>query len=539
MILRRCVLLLLPLLLLLASGLGLGCFSETNDDLTMVSLLRGLSAAAPVADLHLYFHGYAAVWSRLYTSFPAVPWYALTLYGLLYTATVLVFCVLEKLLRGNVPVWQQLALGLLFFAVAWLEHGFWFNYVRVPLLLAGTGVLFAAQRAPARWALLVGVVAFSLAWLIRPSVAGLGLLAAAPGAWWLGGRRALPILGSGLGLAIVGAVVLQLTWGPMASTYRRLDVLKSNLNDYQHYHPTPRTAPDSLALAEARHWMLADSTLINEAMFQRVMPLRLPVFLAETAPAKLLAVLQQLARDYFPLLLALAVVAYQVARVRPRQQWVFWLVQLGFVGLLLSLGVGLKLPPRLALPLLDVWLLAGLAFLARLPAPALGHSIKLLLIVLALAAVPYALKTAHRREVLVQEQHANNSKRQLIISHSGTAKVVVTDALEETYKSVSSFSDPVFPKSVRLLSLMGWPTLDPSQGRWRQQLTGTRDFTEAMRRLATRPDVAWVLTPEGARLLNRHFSLRRQQGEQAVCWQPSEGAIQASQPFQLYVAEVN
>lgn len=295
---------LLPLLLLLSAALGLGCYFETNDDLTIVSLLRGVSAAVPVTDLHLYFHGYAAAWAALYGWAPAVPWYAISLYALLYAATVLVFAVLEKALRGR---WSGGALTLLlvlFFGVAWLEHGFWFNYVRVPLLLAGAGVLFAAQGAPGRRALAVGLVAFGLAWLIRPSAAVLGAAVAAPGAWWLAGRRAGWVLGGAVAWSVVGAVWLHLSWSPEAATFRRLDLLKSNLLDFQLTSPAPNlSAADGLSVAAAQHWMLADSARINEAFFARAAPWQLAYFGQHTAPTKLRTALVQLARDYFPLLL--------------------------------------------------------------------------------------------------------------------------------------------------------------------------------------------------------------------------------------------
>ncbi|NVO85153.1 hypothetical protein, partial [Hymenobacter terrestris] len=247
----RILLLLLPLLLLLASGVLLGTYFETNDDLTIVGLLRGQSVAAPVADLYLYFHGYAILWSRLYAALPLVPWYGLTLYALLYAATVLGAAVLWPLLRPHGRPALVLAALVLLWLVAWLEHGFWFNYVRVPVLLAGTGVLFAAQRAPSRRALVIGLLAFGLSWMIRPSAALLGVAAALPGVWWLAGRRAAPLL-LGLGvLAVGGALWINFTWSPAAATFRRLDVLKSNLNDFDLTAPpdSPLTPPDSLALA--------------------------------------------------------------------------------------------------------------------------------------------------------------------------------------------------------------------------------------------------------------------------------------------------
>ncbi|UOQ76979.1 hypothetical protein MUN84_21295 [Hymenobacter sp. 5516J-16] len=115
MMLRRLYVLGLPLLLMFLSGVVLGCYFETNDDLTIIALLRGTTAAAPVTDLHLYFHGYAALWSRLYAAAPYQPWYAYTLYGLLYLAAVLMVAVLRRLLQAHTERWW----GLVFIVLIW------------------------------------------------------------------------------------------------------------------------------------------------------------------------------------------------------------------------------------------------------------------------------------------------------------------------------------------------------------------------------------------------------------------------------------
>ncbi|MET4106211.1 hypothetical protein [Hymenobacter sp. UYP22] len=526
---RRLLLLLLPLLLLLLSGAGLGCYFETNDDLTIVALLRGETAATPVTDLYLYFHGFAWAWSQLYAAHPAVPWYGLTLYGLLYVATVLICAVLWRVLRPHADPRAALAVLVLFWSVAWLEHSLWFNYMRVPLLLAGAGVLFAAQRAPVRWALAVGMLAFGISWLIRPSAAILGAAAAAPGAWWLGGRRSLPVLAGAMAWAVMGALWLNLTWSPAAATFRRLDVLKSNLNDFQLNAPPvlPLSPSDSLGLAAARNWMLADSTLVNEPMFARAAPFRLEYFLTKTAPVKLLMLFRQLPRDYFPLLLIVAVTG-ALLWGQPRSRW-FWLVQIGYVGLLLGLGIVLKLPPRLALPLLDFWVIGNLIFvLGRQSLP--RRAVPVLVAVLALASVPYGYKIWHRSQVLAQEEQRNYQRRKNLYKLAGRADVVVSDLWEETYKSQSPLTEGHPPgiyasrivKPRKYLSLLGWQTLHPSQPALRQQLTGSRNFTAALRRLGRLPNVAWLLSPEGAALLNRHLALRRQPGQPLMQLVPAQ-----------------
>jgi hypothetical protein len=497
---------LLPALLLLAAGWGLGCYFETNDDPAIILMLRGTTAAAPVSNLHLYFHGFSSLLATLYHTWPALPWYALVLYGLLYVATVLVFSVLDGLLLGRVPAGWITALLVLFFLTAWLEHGLWFNYVRVPLLLAGAGVLFAAQRPHSRRALLLGILVFGVSWLIRPSIAVLGLLLAVPGACWLSGRRAAPILLAAALWAGIGAAVLAAGRTPQAAALRTIDVPKAYLNDYQLLRPIPRTATDTLGLQSVRAWMMADSTLITNALFQRSTRFDPDYFLHHTAPAKLQVLLNLVLRDYFPLLLLQAVLWGWVAvsTAMPGRRW-FWLMQLGYAGVILALGVVLKLPPRLGLPVFDFWALSSLLYILRAGSPAPDRRLATILAVLVVAAVPYGYKTLHRRTVLQVERQRNQQLRQHLTAKLPPKALLVTDVVSATYKSANPFRNPD-PHPAKMLTLTGWTTADPSQAAWRQQLTGTRSFVGAMQRLAQHgPTVRWLLTPGVAALLNRQL----------------------------------
>ncbi|GAA3997743.1 hypothetical protein GCM10022408_05610 [Hymenobacter fastidiosus] len=509
----------MPAGLLLLAGFGLGCYYETNDDVVITLLLRGVTAAAPVTDLHLYFHGLAALLATLYTHFPALPWYGLLLYGLLYAAAVLSFAVLDRLLRERLTGGVLVGALVLFYGVAWLEHGLWFNYVRVPILLAGGGLLFAAQRAERQWALLVGLLALVLAWLIRPSAALLGLLAAAPGALWLAKRRGVVLL-LAVGLFLGGAqLLLTLTRSPAAATYRRLDVLKSNLNDFYLSRPRPQTAPDRLGLQAVAHWALGDSALVNAALFQRATRFEAGVFAREQAPAKLTALLSQLARDYFPLLLLQLACCLTIFRNPHRYagRRTFGLVQAGFLLLIFGLGLGLKLPPRIGLPLVGLWVLTNLTYVlrgVRQPLRLTPFSVAAVLLVGGL----YGYKTGHRVLVLRREQ-AQNTAWLRELRQVATQPLWVAAGLESTFKSWSPFAEPAFaPHSV--LSLTGWYTLDPSQPGLRQRLTGTRDLPVALRRLAGRADVSWLLTPEVASWLRTYLAVSRTAGQPYLVFTP-------------------
>jgi hypothetical protein len=208
--------LLLPLGLIVGTVAGLGSYYEASDDTSLAWLFSGIVALKPVASLPLYFHGYGHGLAAAYAAVPGVAWFGLLLGLLLAGATVLACAVLDRLLR---PYLQPGALALAlvaFFGMAWLEHWLWFSYVRVALLLAATAVLFAGQRPGQRWALAVGLLGLGAAWLMRPSQAVLGLVAALPGAVWLAGgwRRIVPVVAGGAVLIALATGVAALRQTP-------------------------------------------------------------------------------------------------------------------------------------------------------------------------------------------------------------------------------------------------------------------------------------------------------------------------------------
>ncbi|MBC6607857.1 hypothetical protein H8B13_13605 [Hymenobacter sp. BT188] len=494
---------LLPLLLLAMSIGGLGAYYETNDDLIITQLLRGVTAAAPVTDLHLYFHGFAPMLAALYAQFPAVPWYGLSLYSLLYTALVLLFAVLNRLLADYLTSEQINLVLIIFFCLVFIENSLWFNYMRVPLLLAGAGGLFAAQRTDRSWAIVVGLVAFGLAWLIRPSAAVLGLLVAVPGGIWLGQRRGAYVLAAALLLAGVGGIFLTFTRSPEATRFRVLDVLKSNLNDFQLYQPQPKTTLDTLGVQAVNLWILSDSMLVNEDFFQRTSPKNADYFLCELAPTKLAILARLVVRDYFPLLLLNALIFVSLLRSSStRGRLVFWLTQLGFASLILIIGIGLKLPPRLGLPLFTLFTLGNVAYwlrpsiTARVPFPRLAVG------VLVLVTGVYGYKTLHRKQLLAAERFHHEAYLTELNRATAGGQILVTANLEVAYKSLSPFQ--IYDLPGPQLPLTGWATLHPSLPTLRQELTGTRDFGTSLYRLAERPGVQWVLAPEVVPFLQRY-----------------------------------
>ncbi len=541
---------LLPLLLALAVVLGLGSYCETSDDGSLAWLFSGVLAGRPVASVPLFLHGYGHLLALAYGVAPAVPWLGLLLAALLAAATALWFVVLERLLRPWLrPGWLMLALGL-FFGLLWLEHWLWFSHARVALLLAAGGLLFAAQR-PGWRGLLLGLGALLAAWLVRPGLAGMGAAAIMPAVVWLagGGRRAAPLLlGAGLLLALAFGLNA-LVQSPAEARVQARDARLALVLDYELLLPTPHTPADSLGTAAVSLWLLGDSTAVDPVLRGAAYHFDAADFLARVFPAKLELRAGLLLRDYFSALLALLATAGAVWRARRRGARGFWLVQLGFALGLMGLAGGLKLPPRLALPLLDCWLLANLiywlqalppaaaaptadeagaaseagafrvvssvaagALVGRQSRPGLSPRMRLVgAAVLLLISGLYAAKTWHRHQMLQQEQRRHENALAYIRNRT-TNSVRVLAGTNDFLKSLSPFRTYSLGAGP-VLQLTGWPAHDAAQARLRQALTGTARQAECLRRLARLPAagaparVRWLLTPETARWLSHRLRL--------------------------------
>ncbi|MDB5234975.1 MAG: hypothetical protein JWR44_1968, partial [Hymenobacter sp.] len=493
--------------LVLGTVAGLGSYYEASDETSLAWLFSGVLALKPVPSVPLYFHGWGHLLAAAYTAAPGVAWFGVLLGGLLGWATMLTFAVLDKLLRPHLRPGALVLALVTFYFVAWLEHWLWFSYVRVALLLAGASLLFAAQRLGRRGPLLLGLLGLAAAWLMRPSLGALAIGATLPAVLRLAGhwRRAVPLVAcAALGLALASGAAAALQT-PEAKHTQVRDGYFARILDFDQLRPQPRTTADSLGTAAVGLWLMGDSSVVSEALCQRAYGFDAADFYGREVPAKLWLRAALLVRDYFPILLALLVSGVIIFRLQGQNR-IFWLLQLGFAGVLALFAGLLKLPPRLELPLLDFWLLTNLVFLLRekrttaltsLSRAGLGMAA---LVVLGL----YGAKTIHRRQVLGQER-SRHEMALAEISRRTTGRFLVVAGSNDLLKSLSPFRCYSFGAEATLM-LSGWPSHDHSQAALRRHLSGAAGQDECLRRLATAAQgTEWVLSRETALWLNRRF----------------------------------
>ena len=513
---------LLPVALVLATVLGLGSYCEASDDTSLAWLFSGVLARQPVPSVPLYFHGWGHLLAAAYTALPAVAWLGALLGGLLLVATMLAFAVLDKLLR---PYLKPETLGLvlaMFFCVAWLEHWLWFSYVRVALLLVGGALLYAAQRPSRLGPLAVGLAGLGAAWLMRPSLGVLAFGATLPAVLLLAGhwRRALPLVAGATVVLLVATGVSAWRHTPAEIQTQVRDARFARILDFEQVHPHPHTGADSLGTEAISLWILGDTSVINEALYRRAYAFDAADFWGRQVPEKLLLRCGLLVRDYFPVLLALLATAAITSRGKGRKPF-FWPVQLGFFAVIIMFAGLLKLPPRLALPLLDFWLLTNLIFLLKAfqpPAEARSSQAgavsaplfstaqlsRLAITTAGICVLLYGAKTLHRRQVLGQER-GRHERALAEISRRTAGGPRVLAGTNDLLKSLSPFRVYGVGAGPTLM-LSGWPSHDASQAALRQHLSGTPDEAGCLRQLAARKDaVHWVLSAETAHWLNRRF----------------------------------
>ncbi|GAA3951487.1 hypothetical protein [Hymenobacter algoricola] len=495
---RRC---LLPAFLLAATILFLGAYFETNDDIFIVFLLRGVGTLQPVDNLHLYFHGLSALLAALYQALPALPWYGLLLYSLLLVSFCLLFSVLDKATAAWSTRTRVLIL-VLFFVATGLSSVLRMNFTRIPILLSGATVLYSLQRLRARpafgWWWVAGSFLMLLAWSVRPSGAFLGMAAVVPVVFWIAPWRSGLVTLALFGSLLVGASTWQmLRRTTNDSSYQQIDILKANHKDYNLYSMQPRTANDSMALESLDNWWgLSDTTLVNKGFFERTGTMSLAHSVHNVLVPKSISLFGRLAGDYFFVVFLNALLLWVLARQQQRAALVWaGLYLLYMAGLMIGLGIVLQLPARVATPLLGLFTAAMSAYVIpqltvwpfRSRIAWLGTA---LLGVCLLGAV--VLKNVLRaRRHYVEQQKCEHYIAQ-IATYVGRRPLVM---VSPDVRSLSPFRNYDLHAGPMLL-LNGWTAHDASQLQVMHSLGGTTSFRQAMQVMANRRDVIWLF-PDG------------------------------------------
>ncbi len=283
-----------------------GCFYETNDDVILTFLITGVFNNQPIPDLTLYLHGFSQILTFLYQILPGVPWYGIFLYSLLFGLTGLAFWLIYRQLHPVLTSGKIYLLLTLLYVANWYEHVFWFNYSRLPILLAGIAVFVAivnrqlAKPFTFKQAFFYGFL-FLVALCLRPSLALFGFLLVLPLLMWPFGsginlkktaRQLLPFVVTSI---IFGVAVLAKET-PAQKEYRRNDVLKSQILDYSWCCSLPTSPAAKLPYAGISQWFLADQNSIK--FLQQHAP-DWPYFWQNVAYAKLIQFLKYLLFDQF------------------------------------------------------------------------------------------------------------------------------------------------------------------------------------------------------------------------------------------------
>lgn len=512
-IVRLC---LLPILLVVITGIVLGCYFETNDDLVIIFMLRGTGMLAPVSNLHLYFHGSAPLLTSLYQLLPALPWYGIFLYALLIISAVLAFHVLDHMTE-QLSVSRKIILLIFFFFLTYVEHVLRMNFTRVPILLTGTTLLYLFQLIQQRrlglgW-LLIGTVLIGISWTIRSNGAFLGILVTAPAIFVLPparwGRAAM-LVACYLILALAGSAWLTLGVDGSQRAYEHLSNTRASINDYQLYTFHPSQPTDYVAIESIQTWWgIGDTTLVNRQFYQRTTQVDLTFWGRNVIIPKTQSLIVRLASDYFLYAVVNGLLVILLARSRAGifEQRRGFLYGVFMVGLLLALGILLQLPPRVASPMLTLFTLVNLGMVlphlnsVRWATPGFRNATIGLFIAVSLG---FAAKMASRAFRHRKEQQQNEFYLAQLAKHAAGRPLVVA-SLYNSFRSLSPFRNYNLGGGL-IYSLNGWTATDPSQLAVLHNLTGPGSYSARMAALARRPEVVWAFPPRFASFFSRYLA---------------------------------
>lgn len=504
---------LLPALLWALTFLLAGFHYETNDDLLMSFIARGLAFGKPVGDYGIYFHGFGQLFVWLYQQFPAVPWYGFILYALLFLATSLAYKFLYKVLRPRCSFITLIGTDILFYLANWYEHAFWFNYMRVPLLLAALSLLNAfpsnGQNQKINWLNVAGLsFLFLLALAIRPGAALLGVTVVFPYLlfqWLRYKERQMKFLKTVAIFTVSGILFtgwLQLHATKAAAQYRHVDTLKSAMVDFQWCCGSQQTSEENLILDGMHHWFVAD-VAVWQPLLKKLHP-DWPYLLQEAFFVKLPAALQALVLDQF---LALALVVFLLSihyKNRRQLNWKYVVLLQGYTALLLlAFALALKLPPRVLTPVLGLHLLITLAFLPpKLESfkPVSGLFKGVLLLLLGLQFYKISSRALWQNG---QQQKAEQYFETL--SSGYQQRLIILADVSGELRALSPFLNYTFGDN-QVLFLTGWQTLDPHFLPYLQQLSGKTGVGEALQELSNRKNVIWVMQPQFKTFLSSYLN---------------------------------
>jgi hypothetical protein len=483
-----------------------GSYYETNDDLQIELFTRGITATAE-ASLAIMLIGLDGIFDALYALRPLVPWYGLLMIGLLLVGNAIYYFVVYRYLRRY--SWGWLAVfGLVSCFLVYFNHALIVNFTRSGILLSASASLaYLARPASARrganvaaQALLLGVF---VPWLIRPDASLMGVLLVLPTALCL--RRPGSLLAQRMAVLVLLPALLQLSHGFTLTgeeqAWKVVNLTVAKTVDYEKLRLEPTTGLDSLAASTIQWYGINDQEVATPASFERFAHPDFRYWLDHVFSKQYLTISSILRAFVVELTLGLLLT---VGAAYYRKS--YFLVAYSALLLLMLVGMAayLWMPSRIVSSVITVWVLVALWQALRLrlfdARPLRRQGWLGLLVVLLLLKVLLLSRTARSFRERQRAHEANVAAAEQL---AGT-RILVNQGLYYYYDCFSPLKVSFRPGH-RQLALAGWAAINPSQAHWRDELSGQRSYADALRALAGRRDVVWVMTPEFAEYTEQYM----------------------------------
>lgn len=488
-----------------------GSYYETNDDMQIELFIRGITTTQH-ADLSIFMVGLNGIFDFLYDLSNNVPWYGLTVIGLLLVSYIIYYISIYDIIKKTPILWFCVLLLVACYFI-YFTHALIVNFTRTGILLAATAS-FAYLTRPLNRKGWVNVttdilllLCVGIAWAIRPDAGLMGAILVLPVAFGLGNPKAILIkrVPSVVFLLVSLQIVHSYSVTPEEASWRSANVYIAKIIDYESAILEPHTSIDTLASSTIQWYGINDHEVANVGNYKRLVHTNYKYWFGHIISKQYLSVSNFL-KLFAPEILFCLLLTFGAFFLRKDKFLLCYTLLL--ICTIAGLTCFLWLPNRIISSITTVWVMVALwrgAYLGFFDANVIKRTSWVSLLLVALLFKIVMIKrtansmkeTQHKQEqiVLRLEQIVNN-------------RLLVNQGVFYFFDCLSPLKI-YFKSSNPQLNLSGWPSMNPSQLEWIKQLSGEANYVKALQELAVRDDVVWVMSPEFAHYFKGYLRKRR------------------------------
>lgn len=473
---------LLPILLTLFTFLLYGVYFETNDDTIISLILKGdIQPHGGYYELSYFFYRYMVYfYSALYTAFPAVGWYGISLFLFNLIAVINLFYVLHVFLSGYFNRYIESAILVLIFFILIFENIAVINFTRTSIILSGSSLLAMSvyltnKQHPGKIMVSLFCIMFGISMLIRPMAGLLTFFMLLPFIIYIGIKSKNTIFTFYFCGALLIFTLLLYSSTQFFRPAEEREIIEygskvANVVDFDYDIPVSLTTQrDSLKREAIKYFFVSDKQTISGGFLDTISSSHYISFSKFTFPRTRAAFIYTflfLISDYpgCSLLYILVLIVILISLFKKNKfDFVFiFIIQIIFFLFLVLISILMKLPDRLLFPLYGIFIISNLFFLRYTDIKFILRNFALYSVAFIILSFGLSVRSISPRIGYIKNQNEENSKNfsilgaqfnnsTFIFTHPSSGMFTGIDALE----NLSLNNNKIF-------LLIGWTTILPS-----------------------------------------------------------------------------